>query len=166
MTRRAGLTLVVAVAAALGGAWLLRSPSARLEATLRDTADQLSAAPGRGVPEREQAAATALAQWTTGATRVDLVGAHSLEQAALLSALRAWIRRRPQAVASLEGLSLRLDGDSATVAGELGISESQAGDLHRGRHRFQAKLRRLDGRWVLVHASLGDGLTEEPEARP
>ena len=118
------------------------------------------------MPEREQAAAKAIAQGTTGATRVDLVGAHSLEQAALLPALRTWIRRRPQAVASLEGLSVRLDGDSATVAGEVGISESQAGDLHRDRRRFRASLRRLGGRWVLVHASLGDGLAEEPEARP
>jgi hypothetical protein len=166
MTRRTGITLLVALAAALGGGWLLLGPSVRVERALRDAADALSAAPGRSLQERETAAARTIAQRTTPETRVDVVGGASLGGAALVPAVHGWIRERPEAVVSLEGLAVKLDGATATAAGEVGISESQAGDLHRSRHRFQATLRRVDGRWVLVHASLGDALSEEPEARP
>ena len=152
----------------LGLLWVAldRSPRARAEASLRDAAERLSARAGRSPAEREQLALEVIQKATSENTRVDLPGAGGLGRAALERRLMAWLKRRPHAVVSLEGVAVRVQGDQAHAEGELSISDSQAGDLHRARHRFQAKLRRTDAGWVLERASVGEKLEDEPEARP
>ncbi len=157
-----GLVLV------LGLVWVAlgRSPRARAEASLRDAAERLSAKTGRSQDQRMRLALEVIQEATTSNTRVDLPGAGGLERVALKARVVAWLKRRPHAVVSLEGLAVRMQGDQAHVEGELSISESQAGDLHRARYRFQAELRQTGPGWVLERASVGDKLKDEPEARP
>ncbi len=160
--------ILIGLVLTLGLLWVAlgRTPRARAEADLRDAADRLSAKSGRSPAERHRLALDIIQRTTTANTRVDLPGAGGLERDALKERATAWLQRRPHAVVSLEGVAIRVQGKQAHAKGELSISESQAGDLHRARHRFQAELSQTDAGWVLERASVGEKLEDEPEARP
>ncbi len=68
----------------------------------------------------------------------------------------------------LEALDVRLRDDEqrANVRGVAAMSESQPGDLHAQRMKFELQLEKRGGGWLITRVWFGGSRTNIPEARP
>ncbi|MEZ4221353.1 MAG: hypothetical protein R3B13_10550 [Polyangiaceae bacterium] len=165
MSRRRALLLLGAVGLAGGWYLLSSSGSSQVRRELEAAAKTVSAGSASG-DERQRDSVALLRRMLADGGRVVLAGDGALDGPQLEARLGQWLRAHPSAVVTVEGVGLRDQGATTIAEGELGVSDSQAGDLHRVRRRFSAELERGSRGWVLRRGFIGEPLTEEPEPRP
>ncbi len=143
-----------------------KSPEGRLASELSASANRLSYTSAES-PESKVGHFRAVADaWALPTTQLTVGGASYTGKDAMLEAAQRLTDARPQLYFELERAEVTVDGTRATAVGQLNLSESQIGDLHRDQRRVDLELERGESGWRVKRLRIGEADHTQPWERP